>query len=155
VPRRGRPPAVEEAGPAQAESGALVQWAPPHAPRQVTECRLRALYEAIPVPKQGPAWNRWLTRHPVQYELPAGVTSDLPDLLEAADAPWVERVAVRLSNMMDEATAGDAPPVVAWEWACCSPPYLGERDPRVHHQDARTERRVRDASGILVSATQV
>jgi len=121
----------------------------------VTECRLRALYEAIPVPKQGPAWNRWLTRHPVQYELPAGVTSDLPDLLEAADAPWVERVAVRLSNMMDEATAGDAPPVVAWEWACCSPPYLGERDPRVHHQDARTERRVRDASGILVSATQV
>jgi len=91
----------------------------------------------------------------VQYELPAGVTADIPALLEAADALWVERVAVRLSNVMDEATAGDVPIVVAWEWACCSPPYLGERDPHFHHQDARTERRVRDASDILVSATQV
>ena len=138
-----------------AETGALVQWTAPHAPSQLGECRLRALYEAIPVPKQGPAWQRWLTRHPVQYELPAGVTADLPALLEAADAPWVERVAVRLSNVMDEATAGDVTPVVAWEWACCSPPYLGERDPHFHQQDARTGRRVRDASGILVSPTQV
>ena len=32
---------------------------------------------------------------------------------------------------------------------------MGERDPHFHHQDARTERRVRDASVILVSATQV
>jgi len=127
VPRRVRPPEVKEAGPAEAESQALVQWTPPHAASQLGECRLRALYEAIPVPKQGPAWQRWLTRHPVQYELPAGVTADLPALLEAADAPWVERVAVRLSNVMDEATSGDVPPVVAWEWACCSPPYLGER----------------------------
>jgi len=155
VPRRVRPPEVEEAGPAEAESQALVQWTPPHAASQLGECRLRALYEAIPVPKQGPAWQRWLTRHPVQYELPAGVTADLPALLEAADAPWVERVAVRLSNVMDEATSGDVPPVVAWEWACCSPPYLGERSPHFHHQNARTERRVRDASGILVSDTQV
>jgi len=80
---------------------------------------------------------------------------NLPALLEAAHAPWVERVAVRLSNVMDEVTAGDVPPVVAWEWACCSPPYLGEKDPHFHHQDARTESRVRDASGILVRATQV
>jgi len=155
VPRRVRPPAFEEAGPAVAETGALVQWTPPHAPSQLGECRLRAPYEAIPVPKQGPAWQRWLTRHPVQYKLPAGVTADLPALLEAADAPWVERVAVRLSNVMEEATAGAVTPVVAWEWACCSPPYLEERDPHFHQQDARTERRVRDASGILVSATQV
>jgi len=91
----------------------------------------------------------------VQYELRAGVAADLPSLLEAADAQWVERVAVRLSNVMDEATAGDIPPVVAWEWACCCPPYLGERDPHFNHQVARTERRVRDASGILVSAPQV
>jgi len=56
---------------------------------------------------------------------------------------------------MDGATADDIPPVVAWEWACCSPPYLGERDPHVHPQDARTERRVREASGVLVSASQV
>jgi len=68
VLRRVRPPAWEEAGPAGAESGALVQWTPPHAPIQLGECHLRALYEAIPVPKQGPAWQRWLTRHPVQYE---------------------------------------------------------------------------------------
>jgi len=105
-----RPPAVEEAGPAEAESGALVQWTPPHAPSQLGKCRLQALYEAIPVPKQGPAWQRWLTRHPVQYELPAGVSTDLPALLEAADAPCVERVAVRLSKVMDEATAGDVAP---------------------------------------------
>jgi len=83
------------------------------------------------------------------------VTADLSALLEAADAPWVERVAVRLSNVMDDATAGDVTPVVAWEWACCSPPYFGERDPHFLQQDARTERRVRDASGILVSATHV
>jgi len=155
VPRRVRPPAVEEAGPVGAESGAQVQWTPPHAPIQLGECRRRALYEAIPVPKQGPAWQRWLTRHPVQYELPAGLTADLPALVEAADAPWVERVASRLSNVMDGATADDIPPVVAWEWARCSPPYLGQRDPHFHHQDARTERRVREASGILVSAAQV
>jgi len=42
------------------------------------------------------------------------VTTDLPALLEAADAPWVERVASRLSNGMDGATADDMPPVVAW-----------------------------------------
>jgi len=107
------------------------------------------------VPKEGPAWQRWLTRHPVQYELPAGVTADLPALLEAGDAPWVERVAARMYNVMDGATADDISPVVAWEWACCSPPYLGERDPPFHHQDARTELRVRETSGILVSASQV
>jgi len=61
---------------------------------------------------------------------------------------------VRLSNVMDEATAGDFPPVVAWEWACCSPAFLGESEPYFHHQDALTERRVRQASGILVSASQ-
>jgi len=155
VPRRVRPPAVEDAGPAEAESGALTQWTPPHAPIQMRECRLVALYEAIQVPKQGAAWLRWLTRHPVQYELPAGVTADLPALLKAADEPWVQRVAVSLSYVMNGATAGDIPPVVAWEWACCLPPYLGERDPHFHHQDARTERRVREASGILVSASQV
>jgi len=66
VPRRVRPPAVGEAGLAEAVSGALVQWTPPHAPIQLEECRLRSLYEAIPVPKQGPAWQRWLTRHPRQ-----------------------------------------------------------------------------------------
>jgi len=77
------------------------------------ECRLRALYSEILLPKQGPAWQRWLARHPVQYELPAGVTTDLPALQEAGDAPWVERVAARLSNVMDGATADDVPPVVA------------------------------------------
>jgi len=66
VPRRVRPPPVEEAGPAVEASGALVQWTPQHAPMKLGECRLRALYEAIPVPKQGPAWQRWLKRHPVQ-----------------------------------------------------------------------------------------
>jgi len=39
--------------------------------------------------------------------------------------------------------------------AFCSPPHLGETDPHFHHQDARTESRVRDVSGILVIATQV
>jgi len=78
VPRRVRPPAVEEAGPAVAETGALVHWTPPHAPSHLGECRLRALYEAIPVLKQGPAWQRWLTRHSVQFEVPAGVTADVP-----------------------------------------------------------------------------
>jgi len=47
----------------------------------------------------------------------------------------------------------DVPPIVGWEWACSSPPYLGEKDPHFHHQDARTERRVREASGILVRAS--
>jgi len=56
---------------------------------------------------------------------------------------------------MDGATADDIPPIVAWEWACCSPPYLGERDPNFHLQDARTGRHLREASGILVSAAQV
>jgi len=83
------------------------------------------------------------------------VETDLPAPLEAGDAPWVERAAVRLSNVMDGATADDVPPVVAWEWACSSPPYFGEGDPHFHHQDARTERRVREASGILVRASQV
>jgi len=94
-------------------------------------------------------------RHPVQYEIPAGVRTDLPALLEAADAPRLKRVAFRLANVMDGATADDNPPVVAWELACCSPPDLGKRDPHFHNQDARTERRVREASGILVSAAQV
>jgi len=62
---------------------------------------------------------------------------------------------LRLSNVMDGATVDDMPPVVAWEWACSSPPYLGNGDPHFHHQDARTERRVREASGILVRASQV
>jgi len=135
--------------------GALLQWTPPHAPIQLEECRLRALYEAIPVPKQGPAWQRWVMRHPVQCEVPAGVRTDLPALLEAADAPRLERVAFRLANVMDGATADGTPTVVAWELACCSPPDLGKRDPHFHNQDARTERRVREASGILVSAAQV
>jgi len=64
-------------------------------------------------------------------------------------------VAARLSNVMDGATVDEVPPVVAWEWACCSPPYLGERELHLHHQDARTERPVREASGILVRASQV
>jgi len=146
---------VEKADPAGVESGGPVQWTPPHAPIRLGECRLRVQYEAIPVPKQGPAWKRWLTRHPAQYELPAGVTADLPALLESANEPWVERVALRLTNVMDGVTADDIPPVFAWEWACCSPPYLGERDPHFHHQDPRPERRARKASGILVSAAQV
>jgi len=83
------------------------------------------------------------------------VATDLPALQEAGDAPWVGRVAVRLSNVMDGATADDVPPVLAWEWACPSSPYLGEGDPHFHHEDARTERRVREASGILVRASQV
>jgi len=66
VPRRVRPPAVEEAGPAGMELGARVRWRPPGAPIQLEECRLRALYEAIPVPKQGPEWQRWLMLHPEQ-----------------------------------------------------------------------------------------
>jgi len=119
------------------------------------ECRLRTFYSAILLPMQGSAWQRWLARQPVQYELPAGVATDLPALQEARDAPLVERVAVRLANVMDGATADDVPPVVEWKWACCSPPYLGEGDPHFHHQDARTERRVRGASGILVRACQV
>jgi len=91
----------------------------------------------------------------VQYELPAGVVTDLFALLEAGDAPWVERAAARLSNVMDGATADNVLPVVAWEWACSSPPYSWEGDPHFHHQDALTERRVRKASGILVRASQV
>jgi len=35
------------------------------------------------------------------------------------------------------------------------PPVIGETEPHFHHQDARTERRVREASGILVRASQV
>jgi len=87
VTRWVRPPEVEEAGPAGAEPWALVQWTPPHTPIQFGECRLRALYEAIPGPKQGPARQRWVTRHLLLYELPSGVTTDLPALLEAANAP--------------------------------------------------------------------
>jgi len=145
APRRVGHPTVEEAGPAEAESGALVQWTPPHAPIQLEECLLRALYEAIPVPKQVPAWQRWLKRHLVQYELPAGVTADLPALLETADALWVGSVALRMSDGMDGATAECIPPVFAWEWACRSRPHFGERDPHFQHQDSRTERRVRQA----------
>jgi len=153
VPRRGRLPVVEEAEPA--ELGALVHWTPPPAPSQFGECRLRTLHSAIPLPKQSQAWQRWLTRHPVQYELSAGVETDLPALLEAGDAPSVKRADASLSNVMDGATADDVPTVVAWEWACSSPPFLGKGDPHFHHQDARTERRVREASGILVRASQV
>jgi len=116
---------------------------------------LRTLSSAIPLPKQGPAWQRWLARHPLQYKLPAGVATDLPALLEAGDASWVELAALHLSNVMDGATADDVPSVVAWEWACSYPPYLEERDPHFHHQDARTKRRVREASGIRVRASQV
>ena len=67
----------------------------------------------------------------------------------------MEHAAARLSNLMDGTTAEDVPPVVAWEWACSSPPYLGERDPHFHHQDTCTERRMRGASGILVRVSQV
>ena len=91
----------------------------------------------------------------MQYELPVGVVTDLPVLLEAGDAPRVERAAVRLTNVMNGATADDVPPVVAWEWACSASPYLGEGDPHFHHQDARIECRVREASGVLVRASQV
>ena len=135
MPRRVRPPVVEETGTAGAEPGALVQWTPPNAPSQLRECRLRTPYSAISLLKQGRDWHRWLTRHPVQCELPAGVETDLPAPLEAGDAPWVERAAVRLSNVMDGATADDVPPVVASKWACCSPPYLGKGDP---HSPTRT-----------------
>jgi len=58
VPRRVRPPVVEEAGPAGAEPEAPVQWTPPHAPSQLGECRLQALDSSILVLKQGPAWQR-------------------------------------------------------------------------------------------------
>jgi len=153
VPRRGRLPAVKEAE--LAGPGALVQWRLPDAPSQMGECLLRTLYSVLLLPKQSPAWQPWLARQPVQYEVPAGVATVLPALQEAGDAPWVERAAVRLSNVMDGATADDVSPVVSWEWACCSPPYLGEGEPHFHHQDARTERRVREASGILVRASQV
>ena len=91
----------------------------------------------------------------MKYKLPAEVVTDLPVLLEAGDAQWVERAAARLSNVMNGATADNVPPVVAWEWAFSSPPSLWEGDPHFHHQDARTERRVREASGILVRASQV
>jgi len=83
------------------------------------------------------------------------VATDLPVLLEAGDPPWVERAAARLSNVMAGATADDVPPVVARDWARSSAPYLGERDLHFHHKDARTERRVREASGILVRASKV
>jgi len=58
----------------------LVQWMSQAAPSQMRECRFRTLYFAIPLPKQGLAWKRWLTRHPVHYALPAGVATDLPAL---------------------------------------------------------------------------
>ena len=133
VPRRGQFPAVEEGG--LAGPRALVLWTPPAAPSPMGECRLRTLYFALPLPKQGLAWQLWLARHFVQYELPAGVAKDLPAPQEARDALWVERVAVRLSHVMDGATADDVPPVVASKWACCSPPYLGKGDP---HSPTRT-----------------
>ena len=49
----------------------------------------------------------------MKYELPAEVVMDLPALLEAGDAQWVERAAARLSNVMNGATADNVPPVVA------------------------------------------
>jgi len=153
VPRRGRLPVVEETEPAEPKS--LVEWTVPPAPSQLEECRLRKLYSAIPLPQQGPAWQRWLTRHPVQYELPAAVVRDVPALLEAGGAPWVEHAAARLSNVMDGATADDLPPVVASEWVCFSSPYLWEGDAHFHHQDAFTERRLRERSAILMLASQV
>jgi len=64
MPRRGRLPVVVDAR--RAGPGAFVLWTPPAAPSQFGECRLRTLYSAIPLPKQGPAWQRWLARHPVQ-----------------------------------------------------------------------------------------
>ena len=57
--------------------------------------------------------------------------------------------------MTDRATAVDIPPVVAWAWACFSAPYFGERASDFNHQDARTERLVREASGILVRPAQL
>jgi len=83
--RLTRLPAVEEAR--RSGPGALFQWTPPAAPSQMEECSLRTLYSAILMPKQGPAWQRWMGRHPVQYELPAGVATDLPALQGAEDAP--------------------------------------------------------------------
>ena len=64
-------------------------------------------------------------------------------------------MASRPANMMDGATADHIPPVFAWVWACCSPPYFVKRDPHYHNQDARTESSVRDESRILVSAAHV
>jgi len=78
VPRRGCLLVVEEAGPTGAEPGALVPWTPSYAPSQLGECRLRAPYAAITLPKQGPAWNRWLRRHPLQYELPQLAQCSVP-----------------------------------------------------------------------------
>ena len=62
---------------------------------------------------------------------------------------------MRLSNVLDGVTTNDVPPVVAWEWAWSYLPYLGFGDSHFKQQDARTERRVREASGILVRASQV
>jgi len=60
-----------------------------------------------------------------------------------------------MANVMEETTAEDFPPVIAWEWECRSPPYIGKRDPRFHRRDALTEKCVRDASKVLLSASQV
>jgi len=51
--------------------------------------------------------------------------------------------------------AEDFPAVVAWEWECRLPPYFRKRDPDFHHRNARTEKCVRDASKVLLSASQV
>jgi len=67
-----------------------------------------------PGAEAGPGVAAVADTSPRAVRKPAGVTTDLPALLEAADAPWVERVASRLSNGMDGATADDMPPVVAW-----------------------------------------
>jgi len=67
----------------------------------------------------------------------------------------VERAAARVSNVMDGAIADDVPPIVAWERACSYPLFLGEVDPHFHYQDARTERRLQEASRILVRASEV
>ena len=155
VPRLPRPMVGGGAAPSGGAGAPLVPWHPRLAPTLLGACALKACYEAIAIPKQGPAWQRWLQRHPAHCELPAGVTADLPALLEAGDASVVTRVAALLESTMDEATVEDVTPVVSWDWACLSPPYLGEKDPHVHHHDVRAERRVREASGILVSASQV
>jgi len=84
VPRRGRLPVGKKAGPAGLR--AFFQWTPPRAPSQVRECRLQTLYSAIPLPKHGMPWHRWLTRDPMQNELLARVETDFPALLEAGDA---------------------------------------------------------------------
>lgn len=56
VPRRERLSVVEKAEPPRL--GVLVLWTPPPALRQFGKCRLRTLHSVIPLPSQGPAWQR-------------------------------------------------------------------------------------------------